>query len=62
MTETELQQRKGQWYQGYSLSTTDIEKRFQAKYGYLPDKIIITGGGILVGPIVGEKHDSIGNH
>jgi len=66
MSEQEPQQHKGQWYQGYSISAVNIEQRFQTKYGYPPDKIIITGGGILAGPIREHKHreykhDSISN-
>lgn len=61
MTETEPQQHKGQWYQGYTINAVNIEQRFQAKYGYPPAKIIITDGGILVGPVKEHQHDSI-NH
>lgn len=58
--ENAIQKRKNLYFQLYSISMSGDEaaKRFTVKYGYAPEKILITGGGILAGPIK-ENHDEI---
>lgn len=42
-------------YQGYTLDTNEdwAAADFLRKYGALPDRILESGGGLLVGPIPG---------
>lgn len=58
--ENAIKQRKNLYFQMYSISISGAEaaRQFTVKYGYAPEKILITGGGILAGPIK-ENHDEI---
>lgn len=58
MSEAQLAKYRGKLFQLYSLSAVDIENRFRAKYGYQPETIIVTGGGIFAGPVVENDNDS----
>lgn len=59
--ENAIKQRRSFYFQIYSISMSgaEVTRQFTIKYGYAPEKIIITGGGILAGPIK-EKCDEIG--
>jgi hypothetical protein len=41
----------GEIYQGFMHGVQNIEALFKAKFGREPARIIVTGGGVLAGPI-----------
>jgi aspartokinase-like uncharacterized kinase len=58
MSESQLAKHRGKLFQLYSLSAVNVEERFKNKFGYPPEIIVITGGGIFAGPIQENGHDS----
>ena len=57
MGEKQLSKYCGRLFQLYSLSAVNVEERFKTKYGYGPELIVVTGGGILAGPIQERRDD-----
>ena len=58
MGEGQLSKYRGMLFQLYSLSAVNVEERFKTKYGYGPEVIVVTGGGIFVGPVQEQRDDS----
>lgn len=54
---TEMSPRPIGRYQAYTPNATPDQARamFQARYGYLPHTVIVTGGAVLAGPIQAAK-------